>query len=163
MLVPGNSRALLLVCALLGFSGCTHLPQRDPVQVYVVGIEPLQGQGLELRMLVKLRVQNPNDTSIDYNGIHIGMNVQGKRFASGVSDAAGTIPRFGEAVIGVPISVAAFRLVGRAMDIFGTPGSGKLEYELQGKLAGPIFKSVRFRSSGEMALPEGVYASPGTD
>ena len=34
-------------------------PQRDPLQVTVAGIEPLESQGMEMRMLVKLRIQNP--------------------------------------------------------------------------------------------------------
>jgi LEA14-like dessication related protein len=107
-------------------------------------------------MLVRVRVQNPNDLPIDYNGVSLSMSVQGKRFASGVSDAAGTIPRFGESVIEVPVSISAFRLVGRAMEIFGSERTGKVEYELRGKLAGPAFNTVRFNSKGEMELPEGV-------
>jgi len=79
-------------------AACTNMPRRDPVQVYVAGIEPLQGQGLELRMLVKLRVQNPNDAPIEYDGVAIAMEVEGHTFASGVSDAAGSVPRFGESV-----------------------------------------------------------------
>ena len=70
----------------------------------VAGIEPLQGQGLELRMNVKLRVQNPNDAPLDYNGVAVEMDVQGKTFATGVADLSGTIPRFGEAVISVQMS-----------------------------------------------------------
>src|SRR5262245_23995663 len=82
--------------------GCASMQARDPLQVTVAGIEPLQGQGLELRMNVKLRVQNPNDAPVEYNGVAVQMDVQGKTFASGVSDAAGTVPRFGEAVVSVP-------------------------------------------------------------
>jgi len=99
-------RRLILVIALavavLASEGCAALRGRDPLQVTVAGIEPLQGQGLELRMLVKLRVQNPNDTPVDYNGVALQMNVQGKTFATGVSDAGGSVPRFGEAIISVP-------------------------------------------------------------
>ena len=75
---------LLAVCPLF-MAGCASLQSRDPLQVTVAGIEPLQGQGLELRMLVKLRVQNPNDAPVDYNGVAVEMDVQGKSFASGVS------------------------------------------------------------------------------
>ena len=49
--------------------GCAALQGRDPLNVSVAGIEPLQGEGLELRLLVKLRVQNPNDAPVDYNGV----------------------------------------------------------------------------------------------
>lgn len=157
---PSAVLRVALIAAMLVLTSCANLPRRDPVQVYVVGIEPLTGQGLELRMLVKLRVQNPNDAPIAYDGVYINMQVQGKRFASGVSDATGSVPRFGETVIEVPLSISAFRLVRGAMGVLGAERSGKIGYELNGKLAGPLFKSVHFESKGEMTLPKGLY---GTD
>ena len=36
-----------------------------------------------------------NDLPLDFNGVSVTMNVQGKRFATGVSDAGGSVPRFG--------------------------------------------------------------------
>ncbi len=145
---------------LLLAAGCSSMPQRDPVEVYVVGIEPLQGEGLELRMLIKVRVQNPNDTPIEYDGVAVSMDVQGKTFASGVSDEAGTVPRFGETVIHVPVSISAFRMARGAASVFNS-SAGTIEYALKGKLAGPLFKSVRFASRGEVELPKGVYDSTG--
>jgi LEA14-like dessication related protein len=124
--------------------------------VFVVGIEPMPGEGLEMRMNVKLRVQNPNDTPIDYNGVSLSMDLQGKSIASGVSDATGSVPRFGEAVIEVPITVSTFGLARGAASVFNTT-TDKINYSLRGKLAGPVFKSVRFTSSGEVALPKDVY------
>jgi LEA14-like dessication related protein len=153
----GRRLAIVLLSALLlPISGCASMARRDPVEAYVVGIEPLPGAGLEVRMLVKLRVQNPNEAPIDYTGVSVSMSVQGKRFASGVSNTTGSIPRFGESVLDVPVSISAFRLVGRAMEVFGSEGTDKIEYELRGKLAGPAFNTVRFSSKGEMKLPEGA-------
>jgi LEA14-like dessication related protein len=146
----------LVVLIAMFLSACASITRHDPVQVYVVGIEPLQGEGLELRMLVKLRVQNPNDAPIQYDGVYVDLDVQNRRFASGVSDAAGEVPRFGETVLSVPVSVSAFRLVRSAMGVFGEP-TEKIEYELSGKLAGPVLKTVRFNAKGEMSLPKGVY------
>jgi LEA14-like dessication related protein len=147
-----------IIAALLFVSACANLQQRDPVQVYVVGVEPLQGEGLELRMLIKVRVQNPNDTPIEYNGVSVSMDVQGKTFASGVSDAAGTVPRFGETVIDLPVSVSAFRMARGAASVFSS-NPDKIEYALKGKLGGPGFTSVRFTSKGEVAMPKDVYGT----
>lgn len=149
-----------LLAAVAFVAGCAGLARHDPVQVYVVGIEPMQGEGLELRMLVKLRVQNPNDVPIQYDGIYVDLDVQGRPFASGVSDASGEIPRFSETVLNVPVSVSAFRFVRSAVGVFGKPNE-KIEYELSGKLAGPIFNAVRFKSKGEMALPAGWLEAGG--
>ncbi len=146
--------ALLAGCVLL--AACANAPQRDPVQVYVVGLEPLTGEGLELRMLIKLRVQNPNDTPVEYHGVSVAMEVEGRTFASGVSDAAGSVPRFGESVIDVPMSISALQIARSALG-FVNASADKVTYELKGKLAGPIFKSVRFTSKGELGLPKDVY------
>lgn len=147
--------ALVLPLALLAMLsvGCTGLQGRQPIDVVVAGIEPLQGAGLELRLLVKLRVQNPNDAPIDYNGVSIRMDVQGKRFATGVSDAAGTVPRFGEAIVEVPVSISLFRIARQAVGVMSSEYHGKLAYDMSGRLAGPAFRSVRFRSTGELTLP----------
>ena len=59
--------ALVLLSALAA-GGCATLSDSDPLEVTVAGIEPLQGEGMELRMNVKLRVQNPNDAPLDYDG-----------------------------------------------------------------------------------------------
>ena len=144
--------ATLLAAALLG--ACAALPGSEPVRVNVVGVEPLQGQGMEARFTVKLRVQNPNDAPIEFNGVFVDLEVQGKSFASGVSDAKGTIPRFGETVLEVPVSVSAFAAL---RQVLGAASSGqmpdKLNYELSGKISGPLFSSVRFASNGELKLP----------
>jgi hypothetical protein len=67
-----------LACLLL-LSGCASVQHRDPLQVTVAGIEPLEGEGLEMRMMVKLRVQNPNDAPVDYNGERAGQDVRHRR------------------------------------------------------------------------------------
>ena len=153
-----STRVFGVAMMALLLAGCGSMPQRDPIEVYVVGVEPLQGEGLELRMLIKVRVQNPNDTAIDYDGVAVSMDVQGRTFASGVSDAAGTVPRFGETVINVPVSVSAFRMARGAASVFNA-NAGTIEYALKGKLAGPLFKSVRFASRGEVELPKGAYGT----
>jgi LEA14-like dessication related protein len=151
---------LVLLIALGGASGCASLQGRDPLQVTVAGVEPLQGQGMELRLMVKLRVQNPNDAPVDYNGIAVQMEVQGKTFATGVSDAHGSVPRFGESVIEVPVTISAFRLARQAYGILKGGLGSKIEYLLKGKLNGTAFRTMRFQHQGEFELPTGAAAAP---
>ena len=68
------------------------------MRVNVVGLAPLPGELMEVRLALKLRVQNPNEAAIDYNGVALDVELRGLSFASGVSDVQGTIPRYGEAV-----------------------------------------------------------------
>jgi LEA14-like dessication related protein len=142
-----------VVLFLLG--GCASLSQHDPPQVNVVGIESLPGEGLEMRMLVKLRVQNPNDAPIDYDGVYLKFLVQDRTLATGVSDAHGTVPRFGEEVLTVPVVVSMGSIVRQvlgAMDAKAAPPD-RIRYSLEGKLHGPGFSSLRFESRGDLELP----------
>lgn len=156
------SRGALLALLAVGvplLGACASLQGREPIDVIMVGVEPLQGQGLELRMLVKLRIQNPNDLPLDFNGVSVRMDVQGRRFASGVSDAGGSVPRFGETIVNVPVSISVFRIARQAIDVMTNEYRGKLAYEMTGKLAGPTFNSVRFKSKGEFTLPADLFES----
>lgn len=158
------SRCLLIAlaaCAVLAASGCATMPHQDPLQVTVAGIDSLPGEGMELRLLVKLRVQNPNDAQIDYNGVAVQMHVQGKTFATGVSDAHGTVPRFGETVIEVPVTASAFRMARQVFGFMSGSGApGKITYEMTGKLNGKGFSTVHFQNKGDFDLPSSSGGSP---
>jgi LEA14-like dessication related protein len=143
--------AVLLVTACATFG--------DPLRVQVVGIEPLEGQGMEVRFAAKLRVQNPNEAPIDYDGVAIDLQVRGSAFASGVSDARGTIPRYGETVLTVPVTVSAFAIVRQALG-FASGDRSKIDYDLRGKIGGSTFGSVRFESKGVLELPTGAAQTP---
>ena len=147
-------RALLCVPVIVLIAGCsTLMGPRDPVQVQVVGVEPLKGEGLELRFLCKLRVQNPNDAPIEFNGIYITLEVRGSVFATGLSDDVGVVPRFGEVVLSVPITVSALQLTRQAIGIFMSSDPTRIDYLLKGKIGGPAFGSLRFESKGVLTLP----------
>jgi len=157
MPVVRSAMLVLLAIGALLFGGCASLQGREPVQVIIAGVEPLQGEGLELRMLVKLRIQNPNDLPLDFNGVSVQMDVQGKLFATGVSDAVGSVPRFGETIIAVPVSVSLFRIAHQAIGVLTNEYRGKLAYEMTGRLAGPAFNSLHFKSNGEFTLPAEIF------
>ena len=144
---------LVVLLSLLSLSGCAAMSDRDPVQVTVAGIDSLPGEGLEVRMLVKLRVQNPNDVPIEYDGVSVRLDVLDKTLATGVSDQRGIVPRFGEAVISVPLTVSPLRVVFGALDaIGGGQVPEKMNYRLEGKLAAVGFRSTRFHAAGQLPL-----------
>ena len=144
--------ALAALAALpLLLAGCAALaPDHEP-KVEVVGVEPLPGHGLELRMAVKLRVLNPSKYPLDYDGVYLEMDLRGKHFASGVSDDKGSVPRFGEVVVTVPITVTALAIWQQAL--VTREDDNNVSYQLRGKLSGPVFQSHRFQSEGEFQLP----------
>ena len=146
--------SIAAVVTVLTLGGCAGMWGREPVQVSVAGIDTLPGEGLEMRMMVKLRVQNPGETPVDYDGVFVKLEVLEKTFATGVSDEKGSIPRFGESVINVPVTVSTLRVGLTTLGfVLGDKPAEKLRYKLSGKLAGPSFGSTSFQSDGELALP----------
>jgi len=147
-------RTLMIALTALLLGACASLPNKDPLQVTVAGIESIPGEGMELRMLVKLRVQNPNQAPIDFSGVYVELDVQGKTFATGVSNEAGTLPGFGEVVVAVPVTVSVLRMVRQVMGVLDGQPVDKIRYEMSGKLSSGVFNTHRFGASGEFELPE---------
>ncbi len=152
-------RHWLLGSAWLVLAGCATWPGTDPLQVSLAGVESLPGEGLEMRMAVKLRIQNPNDAPVNYDGVALTLELRGLDFASGVSDVQGSVPRFGEAVLVVPVTVSAFAMA-KQVYTFAMGDRSKVTYVARGKLAGSGFGGVRFESKGEFELPAGLAATP---
>jgi LEA14-like dessication related protein len=152
-------RRLLLIClalsALCTLGGCAGLFNREEMRVNVVGLEPLEGQGLEARFNVKLRVQNPNDAPIDYDGVSLDLDLNGRPFASGVSDQKGTVPRFGETVLAVPVTVSAFTAARQALGFANASQLDHIPYAMRGRLAGGPFGGATFTDKGTLSLPSG--------
>jgi Late embryogenesis abundant protein len=155
------SRRLLLILLASTMAGCASLSGMDPLRVTLAGIEGLPGAGLEVRFAVKLRVQNPNDATIEFDGVAVNLEVRGMDLGSGVSDAKGSIPRFGETVLTIPVTVSAFALVRQGLS-FAAGDRGKVTFVASGKLGGTGFGSVRFRTQGEFEMPGATPASAAT-
>ncbi|QVE19662.1 LEA type 2 family protein [Pseudomonas cichorii] len=94
--------------------------------------------------------------STDYNGVALDLEVNGKLLASGVSDQRGSIGRFSETVLVVPVSISAFSALRQAVGLTQTQRLDNLPYTLRGKLAGGVFGTVRFRDSGTLSLPQPI-------
>lgn len=157
-MMPRPTRRLLTFSLpALWLAGCALAPLADPPRVDLVGIEGLPGEGLELRFMLRLRVQNLAGVDLAYDGISVELDLRGQRFASGVAPVRGSVPRFGEAVIAVPVSVPALSLARQLLDFGRDTGRGQAQrvpYALRGRLgAGPL-GGVRFSREGEFDLGE---------
>ena len=153
-------RWALVFAAGATLAACANLGMREPVQVNLVGIEPLPGEGMEVRMAVKLRVQNPNDAALDFDGIAITLDVRGSTFATGVSGERASVPRFGETVISVPVSVSAVAAVRQLIGLVTRDRQKTFDYALRGHLSGPAFGGMRFEAQGVIELPKGLVPDP---
>ncbi len=151
---------VLILSLVASLTGCATLSGGDSPNVRVVGMEPLPSEGLEVRFALKLRVQNPNESALLYDGMSVNLDLDGRGLASGVSNAAGEIPRFSEALLTVPVSISAFsairQLLARARDnqTDGNMLNQPIVYALKGKLGAPegSLRAIRFSDKGELDL-----------
>lgn len=151
-------RALLWMVLACVAAGCSQLPLRDPLRISLVGIEPLPGQGLELRMAMKLRVQNPNDTAVDFDGVALEVDLRGLSFASGVSDQVGSVPRYSEVVVSVPVSVSAMSVLRQGLS-FANGDRSSVTYAIRGKIGGSMLSSTSFKTNGQIELPTSLLGA----
>jgi LEA14-like dessication related protein len=153
--VPRRTLLVTVIAAPL-LSACAGLlPGSDPLKVTLAGVEPLPGEGMELRLAVKLRVQNPNDQAVDFDGVAFDLELRGMDLASGVSDVRGSVPRYGETVITVPVTVSAFAAARQAYSLYRS-SDRKIDYVARGKLGGGPLGAARFESQGSFELPPGL-------
>ena len=143
--------AAALLAAVL--CSCSTLQHSDPLQVSVAGVEPLEGEGLELRLAVKVRVQNPNDAAVDYNGVALSLDLNGHKFGSGVSSEVGTVPRYGESVVTIPITIGMFNMARQVLGLVNGGDTKAVTYKVKGKLEGGVFGTRRFTDEGTFELP----------
>ena len=124
--MPMIRRYLLLGLLSLLVAGCASLGLREPIKVTVAGLEPLPSEGLETRFAVKLRVQNPNEVPLEFDGVVLGRESAGLDFGGGVGDQQGSGRRCGERRSSRPRDLAhedpdPTRRLGRSLPWAGTP------------------------------------------
>ena len=143
---------ILLACLVLLVSACVGPALKEPINVDVVGLEPMRSDAMEARFLVKLRVQNPTDQPINFDGLYVELDVRGSRVASGVSNSGGDVPRFGETIVEIPVTVPFTALIRQAIGLTGGMPA-PLDYQVKGRLSGPLFGGASFSRKGELAMP----------
>lgn len=152
--LPGTLTRALLISLLVTLTACSTFGPRDPLRIQLVGIEPLPGEDLEMRFAVKLRVQNPNASPINFDGIALALEVNQQPLLSGVSDQRGQVPRYGETILHVPVSLSAYAALRQAWGAAGYQDGKGLPFELHGKLAGGWFDTRRFNDRGILNWPQ---------
>jgi len=131
-----QATALLATVALL--SACVGLTKLSAPRVNLAGIESLPSDGLELRFMLKLRVQNPGDADLRYDGVWAEVELRGQPLASGGAPVKGVVPRFGEAVLMVPVTASGLSIARQVISLLRSSregdGLGMVAYALRGRL-----------------------------
>jgi hypothetical protein len=150
------TRVSALLASLALLSGCASLSKLTAPRVNLAGIESLPGEGLELRFMLKLRVQNPGDAALRYDGVWAEVELRGQPLASGGAPLTGVVPRFGETVLMVPVTASGLSIARQVISLLRSSregdGVGMVAYALRGRLGGTGLDGGSFESSGEIDL-----------
>jgi LEA14-like dessication related protein len=141
--------ATIVAAALSG--GCAALsPLSEPPRVVLVDLQLAGSTVLEQRYLLTLRVQNPNATPLDIDGLSLELALNHQPFLSGVSDQAVVVPAYGEALTRLEASSTLLGIV-RQVEALERTGSGRFSYELNGGISLRGYPgAVRFSHRGDL-------------
>jgi LEA14-like dessication related protein len=151
-------KALLALPCVVFLYACTALSMQEPLSVTIADLKPIEVGLLEQRYALKVRVLNPNDIEIAFDGVVFDLEVNDVAFAKGVSNQKSVIPRFGEAVIDVQ-AVSGLQNILMQINELLKGERTTLTYRIKGRLHTGGFGYTRFDSSGEIALPAGMHKS----
>ncbi len=165
MHLPGlqskSFRFLFLFCiiALLGGCAAMHGLKEDP-KISIADIRIQDMKAMEGVFLIKLRVINPNDVPLDLHGIVCDLEVDGRKFASGIADSQQVVPAYGTETVPVLVYASVLDMVSSVVGLIhtgdATASKGKpLPYTLKGTVGVGVRgfeKQVPFTSSGELSF-----------
>ena len=145
--------ALLAVWTLSGCAGIGK-PLETP-RVSLSNIQVQESKGMETAFLVLLRVANPNDVDLDIKGVDCDLEINGKPFAYGISNAQVKVPAFGSETIPVTVYSSVLDII---KGLFGLPQREDLSYQVKGKVrmagGGIMPSTLPFDSQGTVSIKD---------
>ena len=149
-------KSLLAVLATLVLAGCSSLTKLETPRLSIVNVQVQKSDLFEQRLLVRLRVQNPNDRILPIRGITYRLEVQGEDFAQGASASPFDVPAFGEAEFDMTVTANMATALLRMATRRGASGKAveALDYRMVGKvsLSSGLLRSIPFEETGSIKL-----------
>lgn len=148
--------AMVLLTAIMVLSGCAGLGKTlEQPRINLANIRVEEMTGLETAFLVQLRVFNTNEKDLQVTGIECDLDLNDRRFATGVSKTAVTIPSYGSELVSVTVYTSVLSMVRSMMSL---QQHQQLSYRLKGKLRlddeSMLLQTLPFKSEGKMTLDD---------
>lgn len=144
--------ALLLVSIIfIAFSGCAHFGKKvESPTVRLVNVIPASSTLFEQRVVLTLRIVNPNPFALSWTGVRVNTRFNDMDFLPAVSSENGRVDALSEAVFTVEASASTLDVLRQIMAFQGGPG--KLAYALDGVLyqGGLSSGGIPFSSEGAL-------------
>lgn len=126
-------RVLLMAIFVLAVSGCAHFGKTvESPTVRLVNVTPVSSTLFEQRVLLTLRIVNPNPFALSWTGAKVNARLNDMDLLPGVSSESGSVEALGESVLRVEASASTLDLLRQILAFQG--GQGKLTYALEGVL-----------------------------
>jgi len=141
--------------SVLPLAGCAGLGKTlEPPRVTLANIRVQEIKTFETVFQIELRVFNTNDVPIEIKGIDCELELNDRKFASGVSNVEKKIPSYGTDTVPIILYSSVLDMVKGVLNL---QNKEKLRYKITGRVrlgGGPLVPTVvPFKSEGELSLP----------
>ncbi|MBU4524107.1 MAG: LEA type 2 family protein [Desulfomicrobium sp.] len=129
------TRLVLLLAGFFVFalSGCAHFGKTvESPTVRLVNVMPASSTLFEQRVVLTLRIVNPNPFALSWTGVKVNTRFNDMDLLPAVSSENGRVEALGESVLKVEASASTLDLLRQVLAFQG--GQGKLTYALDGVL-----------------------------
>ena len=155
LLTTGIALAMLTACAGVG-------KRLETPEVSLAHISVQESRGFETAYQIDLRVFNTNDIPLEIKGVDCELEINGRKFAKGVSATETAVPAYGTELVRMEMYSSMLEMVSSFLNMVKEVQSKQappnIEYKISGRLrlgAGKMLPgSFPFKYQGELNLQE---------
>jgi LEA14-like dessication related protein len=146
--------ALCLLTAFSSLAGCSGLFRTlERPRINIANITAKETKLFEQVFDLELRIQNPNDLPLEINGLTFEMEVNDKRFATGVSNQIVMVDHLSSAVIHVEAITTLWGFL-RQIAEYQQTRTPRVAYRIKGSIySGSPSVRLPFDDGGEFMVP----------
>jgi len=148
------ANVLCLLTIVSALSGCAGLFRAmEHPRINIANITAREVKVFEQVFDLELRIQNPNDSPLEINGLVFEIELNDKRFATGLANQQVTVDRFSSTVIHVQAVTTLWGLL-RQIAQYQQTRTPRVTYRIKGAIySGSPSIRLPFDDSGEFTIP----------